>query len=159
TGIGSGLLAARARADGEFGAYTGSVGSRPALADDLSHPRSPTAMQQWATCPFKYFLRHALGLSERDEPADVETITPIDRGNLVHAVLEQYVQSRLDGDIDDDDPVALLAVADEVEAAYRAQGRTGRTVLWNEEWKALRRHLPGVIDAQQGDERLAGLVP
>jgi RecB family exonuclease len=156
--IGPGLMAARARAEGVFDAYTGSVGLRPALADDLSHPRSPTALQQWATCPFRYFLRHGLGLSERDEPADVETITPIDRGNLVHAVLEQYIQSRLDGDLDDD-PVALLAIADEVEAAYRAQGRTGRAVLWDAEWKALRRHLPGVIDAQRDAERLAGLVP
>src|SRR5204863_5996375 len=94
-GLARGLSAGRARAVGEFGPWSGSVGRWPELADSLAHPRSPTGLQQWARCPFSYFLDRVLGLRELDDPGDVETISPVDRGSLVHAILEQFFRQRL----------------------------------------------------------------
>ena len=84
-GLERGLTAAAARAKGEFTEWSGSVGRWPELADDLQHPRSPTGLQQWAKCPFSYFLGRVLGLRDLEDPGDAETITPMDRGTLVHA--------------------------------------------------------------------------
>ncbi|HEV3225522.1 MAG TPA: PD-(D/E)XK nuclease family protein [Acidimicrobiales bacterium] len=158
-----GLLAAGARARGEFTTWSGSVGSFPALADDLVHPRSPTGLQQWATCPFSYFLSRVLGLRDLEDPGDAETITPMDRGTLVHAILERFFRERLGRRHDSKwtaaDHLELLAVADDFEAIFRARGLTGRPLLWRAEWAALRRHLGRILEADGRDERLAGVAP
>jgi hypothetical protein len=43
----------------------------------------------------------------------------------------------------------LLEIADGVEAEYRELGRTGRPLLWQADWTALRRHLGRVLDADE----------
>jgi RecB family exonuclease len=162
-GLERGLVAANARAAGELGPWSGAVGRWTELADSLAHPRSPTGLQEWAKCPFSYFLDKVLGLRELDDPGDVETISPVDRGSLVHAILEVFFSQRLGQrpatgwTIADHDE--LLAVADEVEAVFRARGVTGRPLLWQAEWAALRRHLGRILDADNRDERLQGLSP
>ena len=162
-GLERGLLAASSRARGDFGVWSGSVGRFPELADDLRRPRSPTGLQQWATCPFSYFLGKVLGLRELEDPGEAETISPMDRGTLVHLILERFFRERLGRradatwtarDYDD-----LLAVADDVESMFRSRGLTGRPLLWQAEWAALRRHLRRILDADGSDERLAGVSP
>ena len=158
-----GLLAASSRARGDFGAWSGSVGRFPELADDLQRPRSPTGLQQWATCPFSYFLGKVLGLRELEDPGDAETISPLDRGTLVHLILERFFRERLGRHADAAwtarDYDELLAVADDVESMFRARGLTGRPLLWKAEWAALRRHLRRILDADGSDERLVGVSP
>lgn len=162
-GLERGLVAASARSRGEFGTWSGFVGEWPHLADDLLHPRSPTGLQQWATCPFSYYLARVLGLRELEDPGEAETITPMDRGTLVHAILEQFFRQRLGRHVDAEwtaaDHEELLTVADEFEAIFRARGLTGRPVLWEAEWAALRRHLRKILDADGRDPRLAGVSP
>ena len=162
-GLERGLLAGSARARGDFGVWSGSVGSFPALADDLRHPRSPTGLQQWATCPFSYFLGKVLGLRDLEDPGDAETISPMDRGVLVHTILERFFRERLgrhaDAEWTDADHAELLRVADDVEQLFRARGLTGRPLLWKAEWAALRRHLRRILDADGRDERLVGVAP
>ncbi|MEY2403329.1 MAG: ATP-dependent helicase/nuclease subunit [Acidimicrobiaceae bacterium] len=162
-GLERGLAAAAARAKGEFTQWSGSVGRWPQLADDLQHPRSPTGLQQWATCPFSYFLGRVLGLRDLEDPGDAETITPMDRGTLVHAILERFFRQRLGRAVDAQwtpaDYDELLAVADDIESAFRARGLTGRPLLWQAEWAALRRHLRKILDADGRDPRLVGVAP
>jgi RecB family exonuclease len=162
-GLERGLLAASARARGDFGVWSGSVGRFPELADDLQRPRSPTGLQQWATCPFSYFLGKVLGLRELEDPGDAETISPLDRGTLVHLILERFFRERLGRQADAAwtarDYDELLAVADDVEGMFRARGLTGRPLLWRAEWTALRRHLRRILDADGSDERLVGVSP
>jgi RecB family exonuclease len=155
-GLGRGIEAGHARARGELGPWTGAVGPRPSLSNDLVHPRSPTSLQEWAACPFRYFLGRSLRVGALEDPADIETISPADRGSLVHAVLERFVVERLGRHAgagwDADDRAALLQIADEAEAFYRELGRTGRPLLWQADWTALRRHLVRILDE---DERYA----
>jgi ATP-dependent helicase/nuclease subunit B len=162
-GLERGLAAAGARAQGAFSQWSGSVGRWPALADDLRHPRSPTGLQQWATCPFSYFLGRVLGVRDLQDPGDAETITAMDRGSLVHAILEQFFAQRLGRAVDAEwtsaDYHELLTVADEVEGIFRARGLTGRSLLWKAEWAALRRHLRKILDADGRDPRLVGVAP
>jgi hypothetical protein len=152
-----GLRAAAARIAGEFDEWSGWVGGWAALrdlADDLQHPRSPTSLQQWATCPFRYFLGHVLDLEGLEDPGEEETITPADRGTLVHRVLEQYFRSCIDNE-----PRTIDEIAAEIEGRFRAQGRTGRPLLWDAEWRALRRHLNQILEVGDADPVLDGVDP
>jgi hypothetical protein len=151
-GLHRGLQAATARITGTFDEWSGWVGRWEHLADDLQHPRSATSLQQWATCPFRYFLAHVLDLEGLEDPGDAETITAADRGTLVHAVLERYFRSRIEGE-----QRSLDEIAGEMEAQFRAQGRTGRSLLWDAEWRALRRHLHQILAVGERDTVLDGV--
>jgi len=78
-------------------------------------------------------------------------------------VLERFVTAHLHAEPraawDDDARLELAAIADEVEAVFREHGRTGRQLLWEPEWRALRRHLAAIIDHGNDAPELAGLMP
>jgi len=47
---------------------------------------SPTALQNFAACPYRFFLSAVLRLAPREEPAAIEDLDPLTRGSLVHEV-------------------------------------------------------------------------
>ncbi len=47
---------------------------------------SPTALQHYAACPFKFFLQAIIRLEPRDEIQELEAIDPLTRGALFHEV-------------------------------------------------------------------------
>jgi hypothetical protein len=47
---------------------------------------SPTALQHYALCPYKFFLYAVWKLAPREEPEAIEELDPLQRGSLVHAV-------------------------------------------------------------------------
>ncbi len=51
---------------------------------------SPTALDLYATCPFRFFAARVLGLEDREEGADRGELTPQARGLVYHAVLERF---------------------------------------------------------------------
>jgi RecB family exonuclease len=61
-----------------------SVGPLPFLRPE---PVSATAFELYLKCPFKYYARHVLGLRE-EEDVD-QSMTPLDRGILLHEILRQ----------------------------------------------------------------------
>jgi ATP-dependent helicase/nuclease subunit B len=101
--IGRGLTATAARASREFTEFDGNVaGVAPGLtklAGGLSrlHPISPSGVETWASCPFRYFLGRVLEVEPTDRPEDDESwaISAIDRGSLVHAILEEFFRKLL----------------------------------------------------------------
>jgi ATP-dependent helicase/nuclease subunit B len=50
---------------------------------------SPTALQNYAACPYRFFLQAVHKLQPREEPAAIEVIDPLTRGSLFHHV--QYL--------------------------------------------------------------------
>ena len=64
-----------------------SVGPLPFLKPE---PVSATAFELYLRCPFKYYARHVLGLREEDD-AD-QSMTPLERGILLHEILKQGFQ-------------------------------------------------------------------
>jgi RecB family exonuclease len=68
------------RPDAAHARYHGDAGPQP------SRPRSVTALDLYAQCPFKFFARHVLRLpEERDEQ---DGLTPLERGRLHHEIFE-----------------------------------------------------------------------
>ena len=47
---------------------------------------SPTALQHYAACPYRFFLQAVHKLQPREEPAAIEVIDPLTRGSLFHKV-------------------------------------------------------------------------
>jgi ATP-dependent helicase/DNAse subunit B len=54
---------------------------------------SPTRLEDWVTSPFSYFLKHVLKVRILEDVELEVQISPQQRGNLVHQVLEDYVRS------------------------------------------------------------------
>ena len=50
-------------------------------------PISPTSLELYRRCPFKYFSRYLLGLEEEEEVD--EMLTPLERGRILHDVLQE----------------------------------------------------------------------
>jgi RecB family exonuclease len=47
---------------------------------------SPTALQNFSTCPYKFFLYAVHRLAPREVPESIEEIPPLQRGSMVHDV-------------------------------------------------------------------------
>ena len=94
-------------------------------------PVSASALETWATCPYRFFLGRVLGLY--GQPArDDEEMSSLDRGTLVHRILERFVN---EGKITEDE---LLQLAEEEFAATEAAGLTGYRLLWEMEKESIR---------------------
>jgi ATP-dependent helicase/nuclease subunit B len=47
---------------------------------------SPTSLQNYPPCPYRFFLRAIQGLSPRDVPEAIDELDPLQRGSLIHDV-------------------------------------------------------------------------
>jgi RecB family exonuclease len=73
---------------------------RAALAKHLPNVRSfsPTALQHYAACPYRFLLQAIHRLAPREIPEAIEELDPLQRGSLVHEVLyELHVRLRAEG--------------------------------------------------------------
>ena len=53
---------------------------------------SPSLLQQYARCPYRFALRGIFGLRPADRPAAIQRMDPAERGNLYHAVQFQLLR-------------------------------------------------------------------
>jgi RecB family exonuclease len=141
--LGAGVAALEARASSRLTAFDGFVGEVP-LRTGANRPVSPTALQDWAACPFRYFLARVLRVREVPKPETIQTISALDEGTLVHAILEDFLgraRRRLGPDDEwDDVDWALMAeiVAQHCDDAAR-RGITGRPLSWQLAQRRIRR--------------------
>jgi ATP-dependent helicase/DNAse subunit B len=129
----------------------------PAVIADVARlfgPRrvfSPTALEDYVACPFKFFLRHGLGLESLEEPR--EGIEMTRRGQAFHRALARLHRRLKDEDVclpDADDAVSRRAqeeMARAVEEDIRRAPSPGSRELWRLEGQRLLR-LAGRYGAQ-----------
>ncbi len=86
---------------------------------------SPTALQHFAACPYRFVLQALHRLSPREEPAPIEELDPLQRGSLLHEVeFELHVELREAGLLPvtperlEDADVRLRAVVERVSARF-----------------------------------------
>lgn len=73
------------------------VGKVPAgTLDPTERLLSATALEAYAACPRSYLLGRVLRLGDEERPEQIEEITPLDRGSLVHKILEKFVATALE---------------------------------------------------------------
>lgn len=164
--LAAGARTVRARRSPELTRYDGNVAGAgvPSPADPEGRSPSATALEAWSRCPFAYFLGHVLGVREVENPEDELSITPMDRGTLVHEVLERFVLEVLARDErpgpDDrwsaDDRARLRAIAEEVCDHFEAAGKTGRPLFWRRERALLLSELDQTLTFEEGARQVGG---
>jgi ATP-dependent helicase/nuclease subunit B len=57
---------------------------------------SPTSLQNFAACPYKFLLSAVYRLSPREDPVPLQTLDPLTRGGMYHAVLARFLRQARD---------------------------------------------------------------
>ena len=60
---------------------------------------SPTALQHFAVCPYRFFLQAVHRLEPREEPVAIEVLDPLTRGGLFHEAQFQILTALREGDL------------------------------------------------------------
>ncbi len=126
-------------------------------ANAAARPHSAGALQDWATCPYRYFLGRVLRIEERDEPRDELQITPIDKGSLIHDILEQFFKQASSQPVpgqqwSSKERDRLAETASEKLDEAKQQGLTGRDLLWRRDRRRILDDLQTLLD-QDDDHR------
>ena len=123
----------------EFDGNLSSVAENARFALNLgSYPISPTSLETWAVCPFRYFLGRVLNLSALDDPEEETVISRLNRGSLVHEILEKFLEeAAASGSLpvggqtwSEESSRRLRQIAGDVFREYERRDLTGKTVLW-----------------------------
>jgi ATP-dependent helicase/nuclease subunit B len=164
--LGRGLTAAQQRSGGVFGPWTGGL-THPVpevVTAQLTETLSATSLQQYAECPFSYYLKYVLGVRPLEEP-DEDKIDAAERGSAVHSVLERLVRSAIEAGKAPIEPwsQAEHARAQQMlaEQADRmlAEGKAGRAAPWAVQAERWRRQLRQVLVADDAYRAARGAVP
>ena len=124
----------------EFDGNLSGEGGSGWFGDRLQGPAvSPTSLETWAGCPYRYFLGHLLRLSALETPEETTAITPLEQGSLVHHILERFVADTaafgaMPGPGERWDERAhrrLMHLAEEAFREAESRGVTGKPLLWD----------------------------
>ncbi|HZQ29114.1 MAG TPA: PD-(D/E)XK nuclease family protein [Acidimicrobiales bacterium] len=137
--LAAGFEAVAARQSSRFTRFDGYVGGRSGAASALAGILSPTSLEVYATCPLRYFLRQVLRVTPTEKPEEIVRLSPMEKGSLVHRVLEAYLLAVLAGEPRSLD--RLLAIAEAAFADVERRGLTGKQRTWQYEQELIRREL------------------
>lgn len=164
-----GLRLVRARESDEFTRFDGNLAGLAGLVPAPTaggQVTSPTRLETWARCPLRYLLERVLRVELVDNPEELLEISPMDRGTLVHEVLELWLAARIEQGVPEpDEPwppdarAALRAVGEEVCDRYEAQGLVGHPLLWSRDRERILLDLGRFLTADDGRRRELGLRP
>ena len=124
----------------EFDGNLTSVAGEDRFARGLERaPVSPTSLESWAACPFRYFLGNVLRLSALEAPEETAVISALERGSLIHGILERFVvETEAAGTApgpgapwDEEGYRGLMEFAERAFAEAEARGVTGMPLLWD----------------------------
>jgi ATP-dependent helicase/nuclease subunit B len=111
-------------------------------------PYSPSALERFAACPYRFLLSAIHRLEPRQEISPAEQIDPLTRGKLVHRVQAETLRALYDdGLLPIQDATSapaeavLMAVLDRVAEEYRDQLAPPILRVWQDEIAAVRADL------------------
>ncbi len=135
----------------EFDGNLSSLAPLPGLASD--RPLSPSRLEQWMRCPYSYFGRYLLRVDAVEAPEDLLDLSPLERGALVHGVLEELVRRAIDDGLvpgpeeswTPEQVAAMHATLARTAAQVEARGLTGLPLFWQRQQRKLRRWLTAFL--------------
>jgi ATP-dependent helicase/nuclease subunit B len=128
---------------------------------------SPTSLQSFAACPYKFLLSAIHRLSAREESVALETLDPLTRGHLYHTVVARFLRGAVAKKML---PVSEGSVAkvhsmvdkilQETAAEYHEQLAPAIERVWQDEIELLRADLRGWITqmAERGEAYVPELI-
>jgi ATP-dependent helicase/DNAse subunit B len=130
----------------------------------LPETMAATQLETYGLCPFKFFGERVLGVREVDEPEAVETITPLDRGAIIHDILERFLAGlAADGLLPLDRArlneyrSRLKTIAQEAFRSFERSGAVGYPFMWRVEQERILTDLEGFLTQELDDA--TGFVP
>ncbi|MEZ4552634.1 MAG: PD-(D/E)XK nuclease family protein [Dehalococcoidia bacterium] len=162
--LGGGYALQRARRSAAWTRWDGRLpgaGARSPLEGERA--LSPTALQSWAECPFRFFVGHLLGVAEREEPEDVLVISALEKGSLIHGVLDRFFHAAPPRRSPDErwsaeERSLLMRIAEEECAGAERDGVAGRPLLWERERAGILRDLDRFLDEDEALRERLGTV-
>jgi hypothetical protein len=95
---------------------------------------SATRLQAWAECPHAFLMQYLLGVEAVEDPGRRLEMSPLDRGSLVHEILDTFVKEQIhdgrEGPWTGGSLGRLHQIADEACDRYESMGLTGRGIFW-----------------------------
>jgi hypothetical protein len=171
-GLADGMAARRSRARkrrtagipvAALDGWNGKVPPGSVAAAGSEKPVSPTALETFAQCPFRYFLGHVLKVGEVERPEEMETITAADVGNVMHGALEEFFEAThprpepLAG-WSAEERAKLREIAEQHCAEAEGRGLTGKPLAWAADRARILRDLDRFLDADQEYRAATGFV-
>ncbi len=143
-----------ARRSTDFTAWDGNLaGLGTHLVPVAEEPQSPGRLAQYGQCPRRWLFDRGLRVRSVEEPRRWLDVGALDRGNLVHHTLEDWIRETLDdptagssrplppGDAAPGSIERLQQVFDHHGDVLEDSGRTGIAALWRQQRRALWRRL------------------
>lgn len=134
-----------------------------ALAERLGPPpwrTSASQLEEYAACPFKFFLRRILRLEPLKEPESVRRIAGLDRGVVMHRILASALRRARDErrlPLQKGDAERVLEAARAEFDAFETHGLVGAPALWQLDKEALELDLHRFVEAEADDD--SGFLP
>lgn len=166
--LGRGFLAQRSRAGEAFTEWDGNLAGQTIESPATGRSLSPSRLQEWAKCPFSYFLGSVLRLRERDDPERITELSPSEKGTLIHRVLETFigeVLERPEGAPHPNDAWTphdrerVAELAEEAFADVERRGLTGRALTWRRTQLDVRNDLEVFLTMDDAHRREQQLRP
>ncbi len=115
---------------------------------------SPSALQQYARCPYRFALRGILGLRPAERPAGIQRMDPATRGDIYHAVQFELLSGFAAGTVFDSPEVLdrLDAVLQDVAQRFEAGLAPAIPQIWRTEIASIRADLRGWLQQKAAHE-------
>jgi ATP-dependent helicase/nuclease subunit B len=152
----------RARDADEWTRFDGVIGSGRVLPVDVWN-LSPTALEHWAVCPYRYFLATVLGVDPGPEIDDALDTVARDIGVLFHEALEQFLRQTRKRTSPGQPWTAeereqLRNIATQLIDDSVQEGRSPRGLLGEVERARIHSQLDAVLDEDERHRRRYGVV-
>ena len=135
---------------GRFTRFTGDVSTAADLLTVLDRPLSPTRLEDWAQSPYLFFLSTILRVRTLDDPADAIEMDLRDYGDLVHTILQRYVDDRIETGSGPDRDLLMSALKTECDAVVASSPGLVAS-LWRRRELLLRAELDRWFDEDTAD--------
>ena len=86
-------------------------------------PYSSGRIEEYSTCPYRFYQRRIMQLALWEEPEAAEALGPLERGDAMHQVLESFVKSLAGGGFAGQGPERALAVLLEIASRTLEKAR------------------------------------
>jgi ATP-dependent helicase/nuclease subunit B len=116
---------------------------------------SPTRLETYATCPYRYLLDTVMGIEPLVEPERTERISPLDRGRLIHDILWEFL-TELERDrglpvtVRPEDRDRLHEISSRRFREFEQHGNTGYPALWMIDKDTILRYFDRFVEEEAG---------
>ncbi len=112
---------------------------------------SASRIEEYVKCPYAFFLKRVMGLQAWEEQAGIEGMDPLDRGLVVHSILEKFLTDSGDALFQSSGEKLLQELESLAGACLEAARPSGLAdLLWEIERDALLKMLVGWLEFERG---------